>query len=109
MSFVAISPAALAKKRLKVSLVFLHEVGVFTLWLTAGNRTIQKTVSEALGRKPLGGYSLTNLEPGVDAIIAKEVARPYLFDEPAALTVHLLASAESFAADMTRLIEQIEQ
>ncbi len=108
MSFVAVSPAALAEKRLKVSLVFLHEEGVFTLWLTAGNRAIQKTVSEALGRIPLGDYSRTVLEPGVDAIIAKEVAKPYLFDEPAALIAHLLAAAESFATDMARLIEQIE-
>jgi hypothetical protein len=108
MSFLAVSPAALSRQRLKISLVFLHEEGVFTLWLTAGNRAIQKSISEALQRIPLGGYSLTHLESGVDSIIAREIAKPYLFDEPIALTARLLAEAEAFAADMTALIAQLE-
>lgn len=106
MSFVAVLPAALAHKRLKISLVFLHDSGTFSLWLIAGNRAIQKSVSEALSRFPLGQYALTVLETGVDSIIALDLPKPYAFDEPDVLTANLVASAERFLADMIALIRQ---
>ena len=82
MSFVAFAPAELSEKRLKISLVFLHPTGDFSLWLAAGNREIQKRVSASLRSVPLGQYSLSVLEPGVDAIIAFDLPKPYPFDEP---------------------------
>ena len=107
MSFVAVAPEPLAKKRLKISLVFLHATGTFSLWLIAGNRAIQKSVSESLRLLPLGGYALCKLEPGVDAIIARDLERPYPYDEHALLTRDLLAAAEAFAADMIALTDAI--
>lgn len=109
MSFVAVLPAALAEWRLKISLVFLHETSLFTLWLTAGNRAIQKRVSDALKHVPLGKYSLCTLEPGVDAIIALDLPKPYRFDEPEQLTKDLLQAAEVFLSDMTALVGSITQ
>ena len=107
MSFVAVLPAALAEKRLKISLVYLHPSGSFTLWLIAGNRAIQKSVSDALRNVPLGEYTLTKLEPGVDAIIALDLPKPYAFDEPEQLTKDMLQAAEAFLADMTALVGSI--
>ena len=107
MSFVAFAPAALAEKRLKISLVFLHDTGTFSLWLAAGNRDIQKRVSEALRSLPLGTYSLSTLEPGVDAIIAYDLPKPYPFDEPEKLNHALLSAAEAFTRDMIALTASI--
>ena len=107
MSFVAFAPAALAEKRLKISLVFLHDTGTFSLWLAAGNRDIQKRVSEALRSLPLGTYSLSTLEPGVDAIIAYDLPKPYTFDDPQTLNAALVAAAEAFARDMISLTASI--
>ena len=107
MSFVAFSPAALAEKRLKISLVFLHDTGTFSLWLAAGNRDIQKRVSGALRSLPRGTYSLSTLEPGVDAIIAYDLPKPYTFDDPQALNIALVAAAEAFARDMISLTASI--
>ncbi len=107
MSFVAFAPAELAKKRLKISLVFLHPTGDFSLWLAAGNREIQKRVSAALQDMPLGLYSLSVLEPGVDAIIAYNLPKPYAFDEPEELNRALLAAAEAFTRDMIALTASI--
>ena len=103
MSFVAFAPVALAEKRLKISLVFLHDTGSFSLWLAAGNREVQKHVSEALARVPLGAYALSTLEPGVDAIIACDLPKPYAFDEPKALIAALVSAAEAFTRDMISL------
>jgi hypothetical protein len=87
--------------------VYLHPSGTFTLWLIAGNRAIQKSVSDALRTVPLGEYNLTKLEPGVDAIIALDLPKPYAFDEPEQLTNDLLQAAEAFLADMTALVGSI--
>lgn len=107
MSFVAFAPAELAEKRLKISLVFLHPTGDFSLWLAAGNREIQKRVSASLRSVPLGQYSLSVLEPGVDAIIAHDLPKPYPFDEPEELNQALFAAAEVFTRDMIALTASI--
>lgn len=104
MSFISLSPAPLAARRLKLSLVYLHTEGRFSLWLAAGNRAIQAETSEKLRNRPLGKYALTELRPGVDAIIACEVSPPYAFDEPDALTGALLSAAETFRNDMIALL-----
>ena len=107
MSFVAVAPAAFGARRLKISLVFLHDEGGFTLWLTAGNRAIQAETSAALRDKPLGGYTLCALKPGVDAIIAQTVPLPYAFDEPERLIMRLMKETEHFLDDMIALIEAL--
>ena len=109
MSFVAVMPVALTEKRLKISLVFLHPEGVFSLWLIAGNRAIQKSVSDSLRPLPLGGYTLCKLEPGVDAIIARDLPKPSLFAPPEALQAFLMQAAEAFMADMIALVDALER
>ena len=105
MSFVAVAPSAFGARRLKISLVFLHDEGVFTLWLTAGNRAIQAQTSKELAKKPLGIYSLCALKPGVDAIISQDITPPYAFDEPERFTAQLITAAERFLSDMKTLLE----
>ena len=100
-----LAPAAFGPRRLKISLVFLHDEGVFTLWLTAGNRAIQAETSASLRGKPLGGYALCTLKPGVDAIISHTVPQPYAFDEPERLTARLVQEAKQFLGDMAVLLE----
>jgi hypothetical protein len=107
MSFVSVLPAPLKAKRLKISLVYLHPSGIFSLWLAAGNRTIQKNISDALRGVPLGNYSITALAPGVDAIIAHDLPKPYPFQNPEKLTATLLHAAETFLTDMTALTGSI--
>ncbi|NLI53609.1 MAG: hypothetical protein GX417_04715 [Clostridiales bacterium] len=104
MSFVAVAPDALAARRLKVSLVFLHAEARFSLWLAAGNRAIQAKTASELRKKPLGAYAFCPLQPGVDAIIASEIPPPYAFDDPEALSGPLLLAAEAFLADMEALL-----
>ena len=105
MSFVSVAPAAFTGKRLKISLVFLHESGLFSLWLIAGNRALQKTISESLKSIPLGEYVRNPLAPGVDAIIAHDLPKPYPFDDPATLNAMLLKAAEAFTEDMIVIVE----
>lgn len=105
MSFVAVAPAVFGTRRLKISLVFLHDTGLFSLWLTAGNRAIQAQTSQELAKKPLGIYSLCELKPGVDAIISQDITSPYAFDEPERFTAQLIMAAERFLSDMKALLE----
>lgn len=108
MSFVSFAPESLRQKRLKISLVYLHAEGVFNLWLAAGNRAIQAETSAALRGKQIGPYELSVLKPGVDAIIALDLPKPYAFDDPQRLTQSLMRAAEAFAADMVALLGKTE-
>lgn len=105
MSFIAVAPSSLAERRLKVSLVYLHDTGRFSLWLAAGNRKIQAELSQELSKKNLGSYTLCTLKPGVDAIIAYDVPSPYAFDEPVELTQTLIRETEKFLSDMLTLVQ----
>lgn len=105
MSFVSVAPAAFVDKRLKISLVFLHESGIFSLWLIAGNRAIQKSVFDSLKTVSLSQYALSVLTPGVDAIIAHDLPKPYAFDDPTVLDTMLMQAAEAFTADMIAIVE----
>ena len=106
MSFVAFASPSFASERLKISLVYLHPQGRFSLWLAAGNRGIQADISTRLRGKPLGKYALTKLCPGVDAIIECDISQPYDFDNPDALVHALVCAAEAFQSDMTSLLAQ---
>lgn len=106
MSFVAFTPVEFAHLRLKISLVFLHATGTFSLWLAAGNRAIQKRVSQMLRKVSLGQYELCDLEPGVDAIISIDIPKPYPFDDPDGLNRLLVAAAEMFTSDMISIVQQ---
>ena len=105
MSFVSAAPAVFTAKRLKISLVFLHESGLFSLWLIAGNRAIQKSVFDSLKTVSLSQYALSVLTPGVDAIIAHDLPKPYAFDDPTVLDTMLMQAAEAFTADMIAIVE----
>lgn len=106
MSFISFASEPLRQKRLKISLVYLHAEGVFSLWLAAVNRSVQAETSAALQGKTIAPYALCSLKPGVDAIIAYDLPKPYAFDEPQQLTQALLQAAEAFAADMTALLDE---
>ena len=64
MSFISFASPALASERLKISLVYLHPQGCFSLWLAAGNRSIQADISARLRGKTAGQICAYRTPPG---------------------------------------------
>ncbi len=104
MTFISVKPAGLSELDLKVSMVYLHQSNTFEGWLVARNRKVQSVIHKNLHHRPLGKYSLTVLEPGVDAIIATSLIRHPDFDDPASLIEEIIKNTLNFISDMQNLV-----
>lgn len=104
MSYFAFSPAALRDRKLKIAIVYLHEEGVFELWLVGNNRETQAEVGRLLRHTGTGAYTLTEPGPGVDAIVAHTISDMADFDDPEALKKQIEREALTFADNMRTIL-----
>lgn len=106
MSYFAFTPPELREKKLKIAIVYLHEEGRFDAWLGGNNRHIQAAVIEQLSHKDLGGYQLSQVQPGVDSIIETLLVAQPDFDQPDALEQQIETRVVEFAEHMMTLLDQ---
>lgn len=104
MTFISVKPAVLSDMDLRVSIVYLHESHTFELWLVARNRKIQSQIHDLLKKKDLGQYTLSELGPGIDAIIAMTCIADPDFDNTDQLIVGVIEKTQNFITDMTKLV-----
>lgn len=105
MTYFAITPPLIRDMKLKIALVYLHEENRFELWLAANNRHIQAETSEQLSHRDMGKYTLSQLNPGVDAIIATIIAEKPDFADPDVLMEWIDGEVDRFSRDMIALLE----
>lgn len=105
MTYFAFTPAALKDIKLKIAVVYLHEECRFEVWLAANNRQTQAEYVKLLCLRNLGGYTLSQPGPGVDAIIASAVDGQPDFDNPEELKKQIEAKAIGFAKDVERILK----
>ncbi len=82
MTYFAFTPPALKNKKLKIALVYIHEIGRFEAWLGGSNRKIQAETIDLLKGKDTGSYQLSQVSPGVDSIIETILVEQPDFDQP---------------------------
>ncbi|PKM90541.1 MAG: hypothetical protein CVU85_00555 [Firmicutes bacterium HGW-Firmicutes-10] len=104
MTFISVKPSVLSDMDLRVSIVYMHESHTFEVWLVARNRKIQSTVHNQLRSKELGKYSLTELGPGVDSIIALTLNSEPDFNDIEVLINEIIEKTWNFILDMTDLV-----
>ena len=104
MTYFAFTPPALKDRKLKVAIVYLHEEGRFELWLAAANRKIQADYIELLRHKELGGYTLSQRAPGVDAILSATVTEQPDFDHPEALKRLIKGKVAEFSKNIVDIL-----
>ena len=85
MTYFAFTPADLKDKKLKIAIVYMHEENSFEVWLGGVNRKVQAEYIKLLSDKDLGEYTLSKVEPGVDAIVFTQIMDHPDFDHPEAL------------------------
>lgn len=81
MTYFAFTPVELRDRKLKIAIVFLHEECRFEVWLAGNNRKIQADYIEILKKKNIGGYTLSNVSPGVDSIIESAITQQPDFEK----------------------------
>jgi len=105
MTYFAFTPTELREKKLKVAIVYLHEEARFDAWLGGINRQIQAAVIDQLSQKNIGGYQLSQVQPGVDSIIETMLVAQPDFDNPDALKQQIETRVIEFVTDMMALLD----
>jgi hypothetical protein len=104
MTFISVKPAVLSDIDLRVSIVYLHESHTFEAWLVARNRKIQSQIHNRLKEKEIGQYTLSELGPGIDAIISTILIADPDFDNVEFLIQEIMEKTQYFIIDMTNLV-----
>lgn len=105
MTYFAFTPPDLKEKRLKIAIVYLHEKGVFEVWLAGSNRKVQAACIEWLSRQNIGHYTLTQVFPGVDAIIETSLVEAPDFDDLEVLKRQIEQKTLHFIKDLLILLK----
>jgi len=105
MTYFAFTPSALRERRLKIALVYLHKEGRFESWLAGNSRQIQAKYVEMLRRTHLGKHVLSQIQPGVDSIIASAIVDRPDFDDLDGLKRSIEVELMEFVEDMVRLVD----
>jgi hypothetical protein len=105
MTYFAFTPSSLRDRRLKIAIVYLHEECRFELWLAGNSRQIQAEYIEMLNHKDLGSYVLSQIQPGVDSIIASSIVEQPDFDDLDELKRHIEVKTMEFVEDIIPVLD----
>jgi len=105
MTYFSFTPPDMKKKNLKIAVVYLHGENRFEVWLAGSNRKIQADYIARLSKKNIGKYSLSQIQPGEDAIIAAVIIEKPDFDHPADLKRQIGLAVSEFTADIATMID----
>ena len=106
MTYFAFTPADLKNKKLKIAVVYLHEKGVFEVWLAGNNRKIQAEYIALMGSENIGKYKLSQVIPGVDSIIESTLVEKPDFDHPEELKKQIEKKTMEFIKDITSILDE---
>lgn len=104
MTYFAFTPPDLKNKKLKIAVVYLHEKGVFEVWLAGNNRKIQAEYIALMSRENIGEYKLSQVNPGVDSIIESILVEKPDFDHPEALKQQIEKMTMEFVKDILSIL-----
>ncbi|MPN26887.1 hypothetical protein SDC9_174313 [bioreactor metagenome] len=106
MTYFAFTPVGLKNKKLKIAVVYLHEKGVFEVWLAGNNRKIQAEYIALMSSENIGIYKLSQVIPGVDSIIESTLVEEPDFDHPEALKRQIEKKTMAFVKDIISVLDK---
>ena len=106
MTYFAFTPVGLKNKKLKIAVVYLHEKGVFEVWLAGNNRKIQAEYIALMSSENIGIYKLSQVIPGVDSIIELTLVEKPDFDHPEALKMQIEKKTMAFVKDIISILDE---
>lgn len=105
MTYFALTPPVLRQRNLKIAVVYLHQEGRFEVWLAGANRKVQADCVQLLSKRELGRFTLSQVQPGVDAIITSPLIEHPNFDHPEEMQSQIEAALAEFIRDIIGLLE----
>ena len=104
MSYFSFTPADFKEKNLKIAIVYLHEKGIFEVWLAGNNKKIQSEYIELLSHRDIGNYVLSKPDPGVDSIIESILVETPDFDNYLELKVEIEMKLIEYIKDIRSFV-----
>ena len=89
MSYFALSTKLFKDKGIKIAIVYLHDKGVFEVWLSARNREISKGIEPLVRGIVLDGLTVFHDETNLDAVIECTLSSAPDFDNQTEL-IHVI-------------------
>ena len=108
MTYFSFTPLALREKSLKIGVVYLHEENRFEVWLAGSNRRIQAEYIEKMRYMDLREYWLSEIKPGVDSIISRQIVEQPDFDQPEDLMQIIESKTIEFIEDVLEMIFKMD-
>jgi len=96
MSYFALSTKLFKDKGLKIAVVYLHDKGVFEVWLSARNRDTSKSIEPLVKSVILDELTVFHDESNLDAVIECTLTTTPDFDNQAALIQLIEKGVERF-------------
>ncbi|KUG04867.1 hypothetical protein ASZ90_017747 [hydrocarbon metagenome] len=109
MTYFAFTPTDLKIKKLKIAIVYLHEKGIFEVWLAGNNKKIQADYIELMSYKNIGKYKLSQVIPGVDSIIESTLVEKPDFDHAEELKKQITWKTIEFVNDITSILDELQR
>jgi hypothetical protein len=101
MTYFALFPASLKKRKLKVAVVFLHEQFRFEVWLAGVNKTVQKNYWRLFEESNWKKYTLPQKTRATDSILEHILADNPTFDDLKTLTKQIENGTLEFIKEVT--------
>jgi hypothetical protein len=100
MTYFQFTPESLAKKKLKIAIVFLHDEFRFEVWLAAANKNIQTKYWELVKEKGWNKYRIPTSIKGYDSIVEYILEPSPNFDDLDSLTKCIKEGTLKFTKDV---------
>ncbi|MHA2242801.1 MAG: DUF7000 family protein [Candidatus Thorarchaeota archaeon] len=104
MTYFAIFPKSLKRRKLKIAIVFLHEAFQFEVWLSGNNRKVQSEYCKLIGESDWKKYNLSSTAKGVDSILDHILVENPDFSDLDALTNQIEKGTLIFTADVENFL-----
>lgn len=104
MTYFSVVPESLARRKLKIAIVFLHEGFRFEAWLSGQNRQVQDDYRRHLQQSGQDQYHLIAKTENPDAIIERILVNDPDFRDLNALTQQIESGTRKFIAEMEDLL-----
>jgi hypothetical protein len=104
MTYFAIVPPSLKRRKLKIAVVFVHQTASFEVWLAGANRQVQAKYWELIKDQDWGDFRLTPPGTGVDSILAYDLAVNPDFNDLDALTKQIVDGTLGFISKVEEFL-----
>ena len=108
MTYFAIIPPSLKRRKLKIAIVFNYEAFRFEAWLSGANRQVQRKYWELFRDSRWTKYRVVTPAKGVDSIIECHLAENFDFGDLDGLTASIEENTVKFITDIEKFFADHE-